>query len=88
MNWNELKKRIVAEYDSRNLKSNVRYNAIDKIEDFIRQYYPQVIKDVKELEHIDKKDLKMQYEQKWKRTRINGAESSVINEIYNQLSSL
>ena len=88
MNWNELKKLIVAEYDSRNLKSNVRYNAIDKIEDFIRQYYPQVIKDVKELEHIDKKDLKMQYEQKWKRTRINGAESSVINEIYNQLSSL
>lgn len=83
-----MKKRIVAEYDSRNLKSNVRYNAIDKIEDFIRQYYPQVIKDVKELEHIDKKDLKMQYEQKWKRTRINGAESSVINEIYNQLSSL
>ncbi|WP_296260997.1 hypothetical protein [uncultured Phocaeicola sp.] len=34
MNWEELKKRVIAEYDSRNLKSNVRYSALEKIDAF------------------------------------------------------
>ena len=37
MTWTELKKTIIAEYDSRNLKSRVRYNAIERIEIFIEQ---------------------------------------------------
>lgn len=87
MTWNELKKRIIAEYDSRNLNSKVRYNAIDKIEDFITQYNPQAIEEVKELITIDKQCLKKQYT-KQKGKNISGAEISAINEIYNQLSSL
>lgn len=86
MTWEELKKRIIAEYDSRNLRSRVRYNAIERIEIFIKQHHTQSIKEVKELIVIDKQFLKRQYaEQKGK--NISGAESSVINEIYNQLSN-
>lgn len=85
MTWNELKKRIFAEYDSRKLKSTARYNAIDKIENFIQQHYPQAIEEVKEIMTINKQQLKEQYT-KQKGKNISGAESSAINEIYKQLS--
>lgn len=87
MNWNELKQRIISEYDSRNLKSKVRYDAIGKIENFIKQRHPQAMAEVTKLTAIDKQHLKDQYTQQ-KGKNINGAESSVINEIYNQLSNL
>ena len=58
MTWKELKKTIIAEYDSRNLKSRVRYNAIERIEIFIEQHHAQAIKEVKELMVIDKQCLK------------------------------
>ena len=87
MTWTELKKTIIAEYDSRNLKSRVRYNAIERIEIIIEQHHAQAIKEVKKLMVVDKQCLKKQYaEQKGK--SISGAESSVIDEIYNQLSNL
>ncbi len=83
-----IEKTIIAEYDSRNLKSRVRYNAIERIEIFIEQHHAQAIKkEVKKLMVVDKQCLKKQYaEQKGK--SISGAESSVIDEIYNQLSNL
>ena len=83
MTWKELKKTIIAEYDSRNLKSRVRYNAIERIEIFIEQHHAQAIKEVKKLMVVDKQCLKKQYVES-----ISGAESSVIDEIYNQLSNL
>lgn len=58
MTWKELKKTIIAEYDSRNLKLRVRYNAIERIEIFIEQHHAQAIKEVKELMVIDKQCLK------------------------------
>ncbi|MFT0339706.1 hypothetical protein [Bacteroides faecis] len=50
MTWKELKKTIIAEYDSRNLKSRVRYNAIERIEIFIEQHHAQAIKEVKKID--------------------------------------
>jgi hypothetical protein len=87
MTWRELKKRIITEYDSRNLKSKVRYNAIERVENFIEQYHTQAIEEVKELIALDKQCLKTQYAEQ-KGRNISGAENSVINEIYNQLSNL
>lgn len=58
MTWTELKKIIIAEYDSRNLKSRVRYNAIERIEIFIEQHHAQAIKEVKKLMVVDKQCLK------------------------------
>ena len=49
MTWKELKKTIIAEYDSRNLKSRVRYNAIERIEIFIEQHHAQAIKEVRKV---------------------------------------
>ena len=37
MKWNELKELVIAEYDRRNLKSNVRYRALDKVDAFIKR---------------------------------------------------
>ena len=71
MTWKELKKTIIAEYDSRNLKSRVRYNAIERIEIFIEQHHAQAIKEVKKLMVVDKQCLKKQYSKKpTKKTKI------------------
>ncbi|WP_300901870.1 hypothetical protein [uncultured Bacteroides sp.] len=66
MTWNELKQKIIAEYNSKNLKSTTRYNAIDKVETLIKRYYPKTITEVKELSNIDKQYLKEQYIQQKK----------------------
>lgn len=84
MTWNELKGRTKAEYDSRNLKSDVRYKALNKIETFLLEKYNNVKKDVRTALPSDKKKLKQAYEE-YAGKNINSAESSVINEIYNQM---
>lgn len=83
MEWNELKKRIIVEYNKRKLKSDVRYKALEKVEVFIKQTYPGVIDDVTTLPS-DKSIVKDAYEE-YTAKKLNGAESSVINEIYNQI---
>lgn len=83
MNWEELKKRIIAEYDSRHLKSRVRYSALEKIDVFLKKQYPSVIDNVESLP-ADKGVVKGLYRE-YKGSELNGAESSVINEIYNQI---
>lgn len=84
MKLEELKRIVVKEYDSRNLKSGVRYTALNKIVDFLHRKYgdgtdcfrrnKEELKGVYELEGKDGKDL-------------NGAEKSVFNELYNQFNS-
>lgn len=83
MNWEELKKRVIAEYDSRNLKSDVRYSTLKKIDTFLKEQYFSMSEDVKSLP-ADKNDVKDAY-RKYKGAEPNSAESSVINEIYNQV---
>ena len=78
-----LKKRVIAEYDSRNLKSDVRYSTLKKIDTFLKEQYFSMSEDVKSLP-ADKNDVKDAY-RKYKGAEPNSAESSVINEIYNQV---
>lgn len=80
MNIENLKTLVVAEYDSRALKSNVRYRALDKIVAFVKSHYGV---DVAELPS-DKAVLKLAYKE-YKGSELSGAESSAVNEIYNQL---
>ncbi len=84
MNFKELKEQIVKEYDRRKLKSNVRYLALDKVEKFLLQYQSSVTDNVEILQSLDKQAVKTAYEN-YKQAKINGAESSVINEIYKQI---
>lgn len=85
MNWKELKERITAEYDKRELKSKVRYQSLEKIGNFLEHCYPSAINAMEKLQQEDKEELKRKYAQE-KGKDINEAESSVINEIYKQLS--
>ena len=83
MTIEQLKALVIEELDSRELKSRARYSALDKIIPFIKKQYGV---DVASLPAA-KEELKAAYE-KDKGSAINGAESSVINELYNQLANV
>ena len=88
MEWNELKKRIADEYDRRQLKSDVRYRALDNIVDYLKAYHKDVITNVSALMSIDRNELKEAYRNHKPSKKLSGAESSAFNEIYNQLRML
>lgn len=70
-------------YQEKNI-ARCRYNALDKVIDFISIKKPEVIKNVSLLGDIGKKQLKDDYEQS-KGIKINGAENQAINDLYNNL---
>ena len=83
MKLSELKKRVVDELNSRNLADpRIRINALNKICLYLAQteYIKEGLIDFPE----DKNELKKVY-QNIKGKALNGAESSVINEMYNQI---
>lgn len=82
MTIEQLKTLVIEELDSRELKSRVRYSVLDKIIPFIKSQYGVEVASLPK----SKEELKAAYE-RYKGNAINGAESSVINELYNQLSN-
>jgi len=85
MNFQEIQKRVKKELLSRNLANpSLRLNALEKVSLYIQQKHKEIYDDAKLLNSIDRNDFKAEYET-YKGSKINGAESSVINEIYNQL---
>lgn len=86
MKWEELKKQVAAEYDRRNLASNVRYRSLDRIEAYIKTSL-KVMDSIESLLQIDKKRFKEEYRLFRGVTKLSGADNSCINEIYNQLRS-
>lgn len=84
MKWEFLKERILDEYASRNLKTWRRIKALDKVEQFIYRNHPDLRNNIEELLAISIKDIKNSYTNSMP-TKLNGAENSVINEIYRQL---
>lgn len=79
MTTKDLFKFVNDEYESRNLKSNVRFNALEKVKDFVKKRYNDDVSCFRQ----NKNDFKDEYE-KYKGKLLNGAESSAINELYNQ----
>lgn len=84
MKWEELKKLVIAEYDRRNLASNVRYRSLNRIELFIKTS-PKAMVSIELLLKVDKKVFKESYREFRGVERLSGADSSCVNEIYNQL---
>ncbi len=80
MTIEQLKTFVEEELNSRNLKSKVRFSALNKVVPFIKKQYGV---DASSLP-ASKDELKDAYE-KYKEKILNSAESSVINELYNQL---
>lgn len=87
MNWEAIKKSIQDDLNSRNLKNpNIRLNALDRIENLLKIHYPELINNPKiEFNLIDKKELKEKLGVYKDQNKINSAESSIINEIYNRV---
>ncbi len=74
---------VLKELKTRNLKSNVRFNALRKVVDFIKLKYGRSISSIP----VQKAELIAEYETDKEKT-LNGAEKSVINELYNQLDNI
>lgn len=81
----KLKTAVIKEYDSRQLKSNVRYRALHKIIRFIETQYKG---STDCLNSVDKETMKNLYVRFMGKEVTNGAESSAFNELYNQYNFL
>ncbi len=84
MNWLEIKTSISESLLSRGLKKPyIRLNSLNKIENILRNNFPDYIDNPKEkFSKIDKKDLKIELSKFKETKKLNSAESSIINEIY------
>lgn len=85
MDFLELKQKVTTELLSRGLANpNIRLRALEKVELFLKAKHKEIMADATLLKEFGKDKLKMEYGQ-YKGNALNGAESSVINEVYNQL---
>ena len=83
MNWNEIKKSIIIDLQNRGLaKPSIRINALERIEDILKLHFKEMLNNPAFLQKTDKNDFKAQLAQYKSNGRLNGAESSIINEIY------
>lgn len=86
MTLNQLKNAIISELSSRSLKDpQIRKNALEKVCKYITEYQQIYLHDQNVVLPKDKNEFKNEYE-RYKSTKMNGAENSIINEIYNQLN--
>lgn len=86
MTLNQLKNAIISELSSRSLKNpQIRKNALEKVCKYITEYQQIYLHDQNVVLTKDKKEFKNEYE-RYKNAKMNGAENSIINEIYNQLN--
>ncbi len=85
MNFGEIKKLVIAEYDSRGLKSNQRYEALDDFENVLKHNLIDLWNDVSKFP-VDKEKMKAVYGSKFLNKNLNDGESSMINEVYKQLA--
>lgn len=86
MKFKEIKDLVITEYDSRNLKSKVRYLALDDFENMLKKRCPELIEDVSKFPS-QKNQMKAVYE-KYRDShglKMSDGASSMINEVYNQL---
>lgn len=85
--FNELKKLIIAEYNNRNLKSDVRYKALDDFHNYLIHKHPDLFKDIS-LFPKDKKSILNDYQQDLsiRGKKLSQGAKSMINEVYNQIA--
>lgn len=84
MNWKELKESIRDDLSTRGLsKPSIRINALSRIEAILEKNLPEYIQNpIENFGKIEKKDFKNKISKYKDNGKLNGAEDSVINEIY------
>lgn len=83
MTWNEIKRSIISDLNSRGLANpNIRINAIERLEAIMNSHFKEILADPSLLKKIDKNAFKDRLAKYKTNLTLNGAESSVVNEIY------
>jgi hypothetical protein len=84
MNWFEIKNSIRNDLKSRGLSNpNIRLNALDNLEEIMKQKFPEYLKNPVEMfNKIEKNEFKGKIARYKSNQKLNAAESSIINEIY------
>ena len=86
MNWNEIRISIDKDLNTRGLVNpNIRINALERLEGIMKAHFKEFLNDPSLLKKIDKNLFKEQLAKYKPNGKLNGAESSVINEIYYRL---
>lgn len=86
MKWNEIKKSIINDLQTRGLADpNIRINALEKLEGIMKLHFREILNEPSLLNNINKNDFKEQLARYKANDTLNGAESSVVNEIYYRL---
>ncbi len=85
MTWLSIKQSIIDDLNSRGLKDPlIRIRALNNLESIMKVHYPSFISNPAQLLQIDKKEFKNMLALK-KGYDLNGAEESIVNEIYRRL---
>jgi len=85
MSWNEIKRSIISDLKSpeRDLaKPSIRINALERLEGIMKSHLKEILNDPSLLNKIDKNAFKASLAKHKANRKLNGAESSVVNEIY------
>jgi len=86
MNWNEIRISIINDLNTRKLVNpNIRINALEKLESIMKSNFKEILSDPSLLKKIDKNVFKERLAKFKPNGKLNGAESSVINNIYDKL---
>lgn len=81
--WPKIKRCIQEDLLNRNLaKPSIRLNALNRIENLLNVHFSEIISNPVQLLEISKTDFKIKLE---KYKKLSGAESSVINNIYDYI---
>lgn len=89
MNFSEVKESLQNDLLSRDLKDpSIRLNAIKSVEKLLKIKIEEINSDpIKLLELLNKNELKNALSQFKKNHQLNGAEESIINEIYYRINA-
>ena len=86
MTWNEIKRSIINDLNNRGLANpNIRINALERLEGIMKSHFKEILADPSLLKKIDKNVFKDRLAKYKTNGTLNGAESSVVNEIYYRL---
>ena len=87
MKWFEIRNEIKSELLSRNLKTpNRRINELDNLEEIFKKHFRSFLENPQQMfGTTDKESFKKEVAKHKSNGNLNGAESSLINEIYKKI---
>lgn len=83
MSWIEIKRSIISDLNNRGLANpRIRINALERLEAIMKSHFKEILADPSLLKKMDKNIFKDRLAKYKTNGTLNGAESSVVNEIY------